>query len=156
MGVEIERKFLLAGDGWRALADDGEHMRQGYLSADTRSSVRVRVVGDNAFLGIKSAASALRRLEFEYPIPLADAYSLLDRVCLPTQVEKTRYRVPFGGHVWEVDVFEGANAGLILAEIELEDENEQFERPAWLGEEVSEDPRYFNMNLAVNPYRQWS
>ncbi len=156
MGVEIERKFLLAGDGWRRKADAGRRMRQGYLSGDVRCSVRVRVVGDDAFVGIKSAASTIRRLEFEYAIPLDDAEQLLQHVCLPTQVEKTRYRVPVGRHVWEIDVFEGANTGLVVAEIELEHEDDAFETPAWLGEEVSHDPRYFNMNLALNPFSRWS
>lgn len=156
MGVEIERKFLLRDERWREDADAGERMRQGYLSADTQCSVRVRLVGAQAFLGIKSAASAVRRLEFEFPIPLDDARQLLNQVCLPAQVDKTRYRVPVGRHVWEIDVFEGDNAGLVVAEIELDDEDEAFERPAWLGEEVSHDPRYFNMNLAVNPFSRWS
>lgn len=155
MGVEIERKFLLANDDWRRAADSGLRLRQGYLSGDVRCSVRVRIAGDAAFLGVKSAASALRRLEFEYAIPMDDAEQLLQYVCLPTQVEKTRYRIPAGRHVWEIDVFEGANTGLVLAEIELEHEDAEFERPGWLGAEVSHDPRYFNMNLALNPFSQW-
>jgi adenylate cyclase len=155
MPIEIERKFLVRDASWRAQADEGVAYRQGYLASDPQSSVRVRLAGDRARLNIKSATTPIRRLEFDYEIPLADAREILDTLCAGARVEKTRYHVRHGDHVWEVDVFEKDNAGLVVAEIELEDENEAFERPPWLGEEVSDDPRYYNMNLARLPYRQW-
>ncbi len=155
MAIEIERKFLVRNDDWRAQADAGEICRQGYLSHDPHRSVRVRIAGERAELNIKSAITPIRRLEYEYSIPLADAREMLDLLCDDERVDKVRYHVRHGQHVWEVDVFEGANAGLVLAEIELGDENESFEKPPWLGEEVSNDPRYFNMNLARHPWTRW-
>lgn len=156
MGREIERKFLVTGDGWRAAAVDAVPMRQGYLATDPACSVRVRIEGGSARLNIKSATLGVERLEFEYPIPVADAEEMLARLCTTPPVEKVRYRVPWGGHVWEVDVFEGANAGLVVAEIELPDPDAPFERPPWVGEEVSHDPRYYNVMLARHPYREWA
>jgi adenylate cyclase len=160
MAIEIERKFLVTGDGWRAAADAGTPLRQGYLSRVTgegaaRSSVRVRTDGERAYLNIKSATLGIRRQEYEYPLPLADAEAMLVELCIGAVVEKTRYHVPVGAHVWEVDVFAGANAGLVVAEIELDDEAEAFQHPAWLGAEVSDDPRYYNVCLAERPYRDW-
>ncbi|MFQ5645122.1 MAG: CYTH domain-containing protein [Thiogranum sp.] len=155
MAIEIERKFLLRDDSWRRQADAGVHYSQGYLSSDPQRCIRVRLAGDRAWLNIKKATSTLRRLEYDYPIPAADAAELLDELCAGERVDKTRYQVQHAGHLWEVDVFEGANAGLMVAEIELEDEREDFARPPWLGEEVSHDPRYYNMNLAKTPYTQW-
>ncbi len=155
MGVEIERKFLVKNDSWRLRADAGERYRQGYLSHDPQRCVRVRIVGDQADLNIKCAISPIRRLEYEYPIPLNDAQEMLDTLCPDDCVDKTRYHVKHGDHVWEVDVFEGPNAGLVIAEIELDDEKESFEKPDWLGEEVSDDPRYYNMNLAKQPWTTW-
>ncbi|HHH44962.1 MAG TPA: CYTH domain-containing protein [Gammaproteobacteria bacterium] len=155
MAIEIERTFLLRDDSWRAQAGAGTPYRQGYLCSDPRQCVRVRVTGDRAWLSIKKATSAVRRLEYEYPIPLADAAELLDEICADQRIDKIRYHVNHAGHRWEIDVFEGANAGLVVAEIELDDEQETFARPAWLGEEVSDDPRYYNMNLARTPYTQW-
>jgi adenylate cyclase len=155
MQVEIERKFLVRDDSWRKHADNGSVFSQGYLESDPRRCIRVRISGDSAALNIKSAVTPLRRLEYEYAIPLDDARTLLQQVCPGPPVEKTRYRLAYRGHEWEIDVFEGANAGLVVAEIELADEDEHFERPGWLGEEVSHDPRYYNMNLATHPYSQW-
>ncbi len=155
MATEIERTFLLRNDSWRAQADAGTPYRQGYLCSDPQRCVRVRVSGERAWLNIKKATSALRRLEYDYPIPFADAIELLDELCPDQRIDKTRYHVDHAGHRWEIDVFEGANAGLVVAEIELDDEQEAFARPAWLGEEVSDDPRYYNMNLARTPYTQW-
>ncbi len=155
MAIEIERKFLVRDDSWRSRADRGICMRQGYLASDPASSVRVRLSGDRACLNIKSATSAIRRLEYDYEIPLAEGREILQQLCKGRCVEKTRYRVEHAGHLWEVDVFEGDNAGLVVAEIELDDEDEVFERPAWLGEEVSDDPRYYNMNLAEHPFSRW-
>ncbi|UCE76983.1 MAG: CYTH domain-containing protein [Gammaproteobacteria bacterium] len=155
MAIEIERKFLVRDDSWRTQADSGVFYSQGYLSTDPQRCVRVRIAGERAWLNIKSAVSSLRRLEYEYEIPLSDARELLHSACPEPPVEKTRYHVEYHGHVWEVDVFEGANAGLVVAELELADEHEAFPRPAWLGDEVSDDPRYYNMNLAQVPYTQW-
>lgn len=160
MAIEIERKFLVTRDSWRARADAGARYRQGYLTRVTGpgavpSSIRVRLQGERAFLNIKSATLGIRRQEFEYEIPRADAEALLATQCVGAIVEKTRYHVPAGRHTYEVDVFEGDNAGLIVAEIELADEAEDFERPDWLGEEVSADPRYYNVCLADRPYRSW-
>ena len=155
MAIEIERKFLVRDDSWRAVAEAGIHYRQGYLGSDPQCSVRVRIAAERAWLSVKSATSAIRRLEYEYPIPLADAQEMLDTLCSGPQVEKTRFLVRHQRHVWEVDVFAGANAGLVVAEIELDDEHETFASPDWLGEEVSHDTRYYNMNLAQHPFSQW-
>ncbi len=154
MATEIERKFLLANDGWRAGAV-GRRYRQGYLSTDKARTVRVRAIDEEAYLTIKGATEGLSRLEFEYPIPAADAEALLEQLCEQPIIDKTRYRISHGAHVWEVDEFHGANAGLIVAEIELGSEDEAFERPEWIGEEVSGDPRYFNSNLIAHPYSDW-
>lgn len=155
MAIEIERKFLVRDDRWRAQADAGVFYSQGYLSTDPQRCVRVRIAGERAWLNIKSALSPLRRLEFEYQIPLADGRQLLQHACVEAPVEKTRYHVSHQGHLWEIDVFEGANAGLVVAELELASEDEPFAAPAWLGDEVSDDARYYNMNLARMPYTRW-
>lgn len=155
MATEIERKFLVLDDGWRADAAPGLRMRQGYLSGGGLSSIRVRVQGEQAFLNIKSATLGVRRREYEYAIPLRDAEELLDHLCAGPLIEKVRYDVECAGHLWEVDVFEGDNAGLIVAEIELDSEEEVFEKPPWAGAEVSHDPRYYNVSLVSNPYKSW-
>lgn len=155
MAIEIERKFLVADDRWRALADDGCPMRQGYLASDPRSSVRLRISGDAAYLNIKGATVGAQRLEFEYPVPLADAEVMLDQLCSGPLVEKRRHRLQAGAHVWEIDVFSGDNEGLVVAEIELGAVDEPFERPAWLGEEVTEQTRYYNACLVRRPYNTW-
>lgn len=155
MATEIERKFLVADETWRRRAAPGVRMRQGYLSGGGQSSVRVRVQGDAAYLNIKSATLGVRRHEYEYAIPLADAEEMLDLLCAQPLIEKMRYEVEHAGHVWEVDVFEGDNAGLVVAEIELASEDEIFEKPAWAGEEVSHDPRYYNVSLVKHPYKAW-
>jgi len=155
MATEIERKFLLKDDGWRAAADHGVVMRQGYLLGSERASVRVRIAGARANLNIKSATLGVTRQEYEYPIPLDDAHEMLDTLCQTPLIEKTRYHVRHGEHTWEVDVFAGDNAGLVVAEIELGHVDETFERPPWLGEEVSDDPRYYNVCLVRHPYRDW-
>jgi adenylate cyclase len=155
MAIEIERKFLVRDERWRTQADAGVFYSQGYLSSDPKRCIRVRLAGERAWLNIKSALSSLRRLEYEYEIPLADARELLHNACPEPPVEKTRYHVEYQGHVWEVDVFEGANAGLVVAELELDSEQQAFARPPWLGDEVSDDARYYNMNLASLPYSKW-
>ena len=154
MGTEIERKFLLAGDGWRSGAE-GKLYRQGYLSTASERNVRVRVIGDRGYLTVKGRSEGISRLEFEYEIPLADADSLLDELCLAPLIEKTRFEVEHRGLTWEIDEFAGDNAGLIVAEVELESADQAVELPPWIGREVSDDPRYLNSNLVANPYTRW-
>lgn len=154
MAVEIERKFLLADDSWREVAGNGTRMSQGYLSKQRGRTVRVRVAGDQAWLTIKGEATGISRAEFEYPIPVEEAVQLLE-LCEPSVIDKTRFAIPYGGHIWEVDVFHGENDGLIVAEVELADENERFEMPPWVGEEVSDDRRYANSVLSVTPFKNW-
>ncbi len=153
MGREIERKFLLVNDSWRDGAV-GVNMAQGYLTRDPDRTVRVRIGGENAWLTVKGRSEGISRAEFEYEIPLADAKELLG-LCLPAVVEKTRYAVGFAGNVWEIDVFHGANSGLVVAEVELAGEEDVPQLPSWVGAEVSDDPRYFNSALAVTPYANW-
>ncbi|MGQ0710264.1 MAG: CYTH domain-containing protein [Rhodoferax sp.] len=153
MGVEIERKFLVQGEGWRA-GTPGVLMRQGYLCCDKERTVRVRQAGAEAFLTIKGAPQGLVRAEFEYPIPLADAQALL-ALCDGPLVEKTRFERWVDGTLWEVDEFHGDNAPLVLAEVELPSAEASFARPPWLGAEVSEDTRYLNACLAQHPFARW-
>lgn len=154
MPTEIERKFLVTNDAWRDGAE-GERYRQGYLTPGPPAAVRVRIAGSKAFLNIKEATTRIHRQEFEYEIPLDHAHALLDRLCAGHVIEKTRYRVPYGGRIWEIDVFEGVNEGLVVAEVELDDENAAVDLPPWVGEEVSSDIRYFNSSLALHPYQEW-
>ena len=154
MAAEIERKFLLADDSWRD-GTPGVRIAQGYLSQDPDRTVRVRVAGENAWLTIKGRSREITRAEFEYEIPLADATELL-AMCLPSVIDKTRHRVSYAGHVWEIDVFHGANEGLVIAEVELADESISPDTPPWAGAEVSSDARYFNSCLAVLPYTKWT
>jgi adenylate cyclase len=154
MPREIEHKFLVRLDVWKP-TESGVVYRQGYLSSAKERVVRVRIAGERAFLTIKGPAHGITRLEFEYAIPVADAATLLDLLCEHPLIEKTRYRQSFDGRTWEIDVFHGDNAGLVVAELEVADESEQFEQPPWLGREVSGDPRYFNSNLVSNPYKNW-
>ncbi len=154
MGQEIERKFLVEGEGWRI--GEGVAYRQGYLNRAIERTVRVRRVGDKGYLTIKGATHGISRLEYEYEIPAEEAEELLDALCEKPLIEKTRYRIAWGELTWEVDEFAGENEGLVLAEIELPSEAYAFKRPAWLGEEVSGDPRYFNSNLVKNPFRTWN
>jgi adenylate cyclase len=151
---EIERKFLVRGESWRAAACAGTPYRQGYLSTVKERTVRVRLAGAKAYLTVKGVAVGATRDEFEYEIPVEDARHMLDVMC-EVAVEKTRWIVPNEGHDWEVDEFGGANAGLVVAEIELEDEAEAFARPPWVAEEVTHDPRYTNASLARAPWRGW-
>ena len=137
MATEIERKFLLRDESWRESANGGTRFRQGYLIGAQRASVRVRIEGEQANLNIKSATLGIQRQEYEYPIPLEEAEELLDTLCEQPQIIKTRYLVPYGKHTWEIDVFSGDNEGLVVAEVELGAEDEAFEHPPWIGEEVS-------------------
>jgi adenylate cyclase len=155
MGLEIERKFLLKNDDWRSLADAGTAYRQGYLVGSKHASVRVRIEGEVARLNIKSATLGIRRQEYEYSIPMDEAEEMLDTLCEQPQIEKTRYKLMHGAHLWEIDVFAGANAGLVVAEVELGSEDEALELPEWIGEEVSADPRYYNVSLVKHPYSAW-
>ncbi|MBK1734487.1 adenylate cyclase [Halorhodospira abdelmalekii] len=155
MAQEIERKFLITSEAWQAHADAGQRMRQGYLVGAERASIRVRTAADQAWLNIKSATLGVERQEYEYAIPLTDAEEILATLCTPPLIEKTRYAVRWGAHTWEIDVFEGDNAGLVVAEIELASADEPFERPPWVGREVSDDPKYYNVCLVHHPYSQW-
>jgi CYTH domain-containing protein len=151
---EIERKFLVNSDAWRGLAA-GVHIRQGYLSFARGRTVRVRTVGGQGFLTIKGSRRGISRAEFEYPIPLADADHMLDYLCEQPLIDKTRHEIPHAGFTWEVDEFHGRNAGLVVAEIELPSEDAAFEKPDWVGEEVSLDPRYSNSHLVRAPFSTW-
>ncbi len=167
MGIEIERKFLVAGDAWRAAAHAVVPMTQGYLNdqdamdeavhgnAAQRASVRVRIAGDQAFLNLKSRELGCSRQEFDYPIPVDDAQALM-ALCVGGTIDKRRHLVRHGTHVWEIDEFLGDNAGLVVAEIELESVDEPFERPDWLGAEVTGLARYYNLALASRPFSQWN
>ena len=155
MAIEIERKFLLRDDSWRDSADDGVLIRQGYLAGSEKSSVRIRIAGDNANINIKSATLDITRQEYEYPIPLIEANEMLDTLSEGPLIEKIRYHVFHAKHCWEIDVFSGGNQGLVVAEVELGSVNESFESPSWLGEEVSDDARYYNVCLVKNPFEHW-
>lgn len=153
MGLEIERKFLVRNDSWRTV--EGTPFRQGYLNSDLNRVVRVRTMGKQAVLTVKGLNTGAVRREFEYEIPLDDANAMLDDLCERPLIEKTRHKVEFAGHTWEIDEFLGDNAGLVVAELELQSVDEDFEKPDWLGEEVTDDPRYFNSNLVLRPYTTW-
>ena len=151
--IEIERKYLVRDV--MVLSDAvGVAYRQGYIPAEG-ATVRVRIAGEQGFLTIKGRTTGISRAEYEYNIPLADAREMLDNLCLTNQIEKTRYCIDHAGHTWEVDVFHGANAGLVLAEVELASESDQPALPQWVGEEVSNDKRYFNAYLAIHPFSTW-
>jgi len=156
MGIEIERKFLVRNDDWKKENPQGLRYCQGYIAEDASILVRVRVAGDKGFLTIKKADTGLSRYEYEYEIPLSDAREMLDRFSLMPVIEKTRYKIPYAEKLWEIDVFEGRNRGLVVAEIELQNEKELISKPPWLGREVTDDPRYLNINLSKYPYQSWS
>lgn len=155
MATEIERKFLVTDDSWRSHCHKAIRIVQGYLANTERGSIRVRISDDNAQLNIKSMTLGISRSEFEYPIPVEDANLMLEKLCMQPLVEKTRHLLNYAGHHWEIDEFCGANAGLIVAELELEDTHEAFDSPPWLGKEVSDDPRYYNVCLIQQPYSSW-
>lgn len=154
MGTEIERKFLVRNDGWKGLGRP-VMVRQGYLCTDRGKVVRVRTTGGKGFLSVKGAGTGITRPEYEYRIPLEDAQEMIDAFCGGLVVEKRRHLVEHQGLTWEIDEFLGANQGLVLAELELESEDQVFGKPHWVGKEVSQDPRYLNANLARRPYREW-
>ncbi len=154
MGTEIEKKFLIINDDWRSLGT-GESYCQGYLNAEKGRTVRVRIINDHGILTIKGPNVGGTRLEYEYDIPINEAREMLYELCHKPLIEKTRYKIPFEGFIWEVDQFTGENEGLIFAEIELSYEGQKFEKPPWIGEEVTDDSRYYNANLVNNPYSKW-
>ena len=162
MGIEIERKFRVVGEGWRAQAVRSVRIAQGYINdmaalreGRQNASVRVRIAGDQAFLNLKSRELGTTRQEFDYPVPVADAEALL-ALCVGGRIDKVRHYVGHAGHTWEVDEFAGDNAGLVVAELELAAADETFEHPAWLGREVTDETRWYNLALAERPYSRWS
>ncbi|MEE9910234.1 MAG: CYTH domain-containing protein [Deltaproteobacteria bacterium] len=152
MALEIERKYLVTGNGWKQA--QGVHFIQGYLNRDKERTVRVRVEGEKATLTVKGVNCGATRNEYEYPIPVADALELLG-ICDGPVLEKNRHIIVCDGLTWEVDEFLGANQGLIIAEVELQSENQSFQCPEWVGQEVTGDPRYYNSNLCTHPYCEW-
>ncbi|RAL24875.1 hypothetical protein DL240_01310 [Lujinxingia litoralis] len=156
MGVEIERKFLVQNNAWRPQTTHSQPMAQGYVSSSPQHTVRVRVAGEQAYLTLKGPVYGVSRAEFEYEVPVAEARQMLGLFCQGRRLEKVRHRVVVGRHTWEIDEFSGENQGLIVAEIELSAPDEDFERPEWLGEEVSGQARYYNSQLVAHPYSGWS
>jgi adenylate cyclase len=155
MAKESERKFLVKGDAWRALAK-GTTYRQGYLNSVKERTVRVRTAEDKAFLTVKGLTVGATRPEYEYEIPFDEGKAMLDTLAEKPLIEKKRYKIPAGDLTWEIDEFLGDNAGLIVAEVELKSEDQAFDKPIWLGDEVTGDPRYYNANLIKNPFTRWS
>ncbi|MEI6892678.1 MAG: CYTH domain-containing protein [Pontiella sp.] len=154
MAIEIERKFLVKNDSWKEVVRKSLSCKQGYLISERKKTVRIRVMGERAFLTIKGATDGVSRSEYEYEIPMVDAEAML-HLCSDVPIEKTRHYIEYGGMTWELDVFEAANAGLIVAEIELTSEEQPFELPPWAGDEVSGDERYYNGCLSKRPYSRW-
>jgi len=154
MATEIERKFLVKNDNWRKLAH-GKHYIQGYLNRHSERSVRIRIIDDKGFLTIKGKSKGASRTEFEYEIPHPEALQMLSELCERPLIDKHRHKISYGGFVWEIDEFHAENQGLIVAEIELPNENTSFEIPDWIGIEVTHDARYFNSNLSKVPFSEW-
>lgn len=154
MGKEIERKFIVKDSDWQEGAS-GVSCRQGYIPTVNQVTVRVRVMGDQGYITLKGQHKGITRTEYEYTVPVSDANQMLDTLCAKPIIEKTRYTLTFADMVWEIDVFSGENEGLVIAEVELEDEGQPVTLPSWVGEEVSHDPRYRNANLVRNPYKNW-
>ncbi|MEJ2622750.1 MAG: CYTH domain-containing protein [Candidatus Thiodiazotropha sp.] len=155
MALEIERKFLVINDKWKDSVVSEAVIKQGYLATTEQANVRVRVDGDVANINIKGRTEGISRREYEYPIPLDEAQELLDHLLSGAAIDKIRYKVRCGDHVWDLDLFHGANQGLVVAEIELSQEDEAFVMPDWAGEEVSGDARYYNANLVKHPFCEW-
>lgn len=155
MPVEIERKFLLNSAEWEKLEKPaGNFYRQGYLSNEPAKTIRVRQTDDKGYLTIKGLSVGAARAEYEYEIPHSEAGELLDKFAV-SELSKLRYKIMYGGKLWEVDEFKGDNAGLLVAEIELSSEDEKFDLPPWIGEEVTGEEKYYNSNLSVRPYSKW-
>jgi adenylate cyclase len=161
MSKEIERKFLVNGNGWRSgpkeggAKEGGLPIRQGYLSSEKACTVRVRTFGERAFITVKGAPVGAVRAEYEYEIPVTDAHEMLDTLCGRPLIEKTRHELDVAGRLWVVDVFAGDNDGLVVAEVELEEEGQAIDLPDWVAEEVTDDPRYLNVNLVKQPFSRW-
>lgn len=155
MALEIERKYLVINDKWKDNILSESVLKQGYIANQPNATVRVRIADGAAYLNIKSATKGISRAEFEYQIPLADAEQILEQVAEQPFIDKTRYKVQWGEHVWDLDLFAGDNQGLVMAEVELDSEDETFELPPWAGQEVSGDPRYYNASLVKHPYTEW-
>ena len=155
MAMEIERKFLVINNDWKKGNPDGSLYCQGYFSADASSCVRIRLGDDRGWITIKKHKGDLTRLEYEYEIPLNDAAEMLDELCHKPLIEKTRYKILYDTRIWEIDVFSGENQGLVVAEIELRNIGDVFSKPSWLGEEITHDPRYLNVNLVNHPFCRW-
>lgn len=154
MAKEIERKFLVKGSDWKKLAK-GTHYRQGYLNSAKERTVRVRTIDDKGYLTVKGITTGASRSEYEYQIPAAEADAMLTELCEKPLIEKSRYKIKAGAHTWEIDEFFGDNRGLVVAEVELASEGQSFQKPEWIGEEVTGDPRYFNSNLIKHPFTKW-
>lgn len=155
MPIEIERKFLVHQEKWEALEKPlGNHFRQGYLLTDPQKTIRVRETSEKGFITIKGISVGASRAEYEYEIPKLEAKELLDQFAI-SELSKVRYEIPFESHIWEVDEFFGDNEGLVVTEIELTSENEKFNLPDWIADEVTEDDRYYNSNLTLNPFKNW-
>ena len=155
MAVEIERKYLVVNDKWKPFVESEAAMKQGYLATVANASIRVRVAKGRAYLNIKSATVGIRRAEYEYEIPLQDGEEMLANLTSGSVIDKVRYKVRCGDHVWDLDLFHGDNSGLMVAEVELDSEDETFEMPQWAGEEVSGDVKYYNSSLVKHPYCDW-
>lgn len=155
MGLEIERKFLVINEQWKSHVESESQLKQGYLATQSNATIRVRIAENQAMLNIKGATTGIRRSEYEYEIPLQDAQEMLDNLTEESIIDKVRYQVRCGDHIWDLDVFHGENKGLIIAEVELSTEDESFVVPEWAGLEVSGDSKYYNASLVRNPYRYW-
>jgi adenylate cyclase len=152
--IEIERKFLVSGEGWRSLGT-AVCYRQGYLLSDKNRTVRIRIAGDRGYITVKGGASGIARSEYEYEIPPQEAAEMLDNLCDRPLIEKTRTQISYRDLIWEVDEFLGENQGLVIAEVELQDADQAIELPEWIGQEVSNDSRYYNSNLVRHPFTRW-
>ncbi len=155
MAIEIERKFLLRNNDWQALEHTSAYYQQAYFCNTAKVSVRIRMSNAKAWVSFKSTTLEISRFEYEYEVPLNEAKQMMDEFSEGSIISKTRYFVPVESHIWEIDVFEGDNQGLVVAEIELQHTDEDFFKPAWIGEEVSKDMRYFNSNLVTYPFKDW-
>ncbi|MEY4769185.1 MAG: hypothetical protein RL637_1824 [Pseudomonadota bacterium] len=155
MAIEIEHKFLLVNENWRSLVNHQVNYKQGYLTSEINNSIRIRTADQWAWINIKSATLGNQRQEYEYEIPIADAEEILTTLCHQPLIEKTRYFINDGWHIWEIDEFWGANQGLIIAEIELASQDESFIKPEWVGEEVTNEQKYYNHYLNYHPYSEW-
>lgn len=154
MAEEIERKFLVNSQVFKTMGEK-HHIHQGFLSTEKERVVRIRLMDEHAWITVKGKSQGAARAEFEYEIPPSDAQLILENICLKPTIEKYRYKIYYEGHTWEVDEFLGENEGLVVAEIELEEAGQAFTKPDWIGEEVTDDPRYYNASLVRNPYKMW-